>query len=162
MHKQNLSKNKIHELKKQTNCKFSDFAILSRKQRDGFNVAQILASDGIPVKYIGKSEIQNSPNAKVLFSFLRVIANPMTSMTSIVRILQEYGITEQNISKINYEAMIRAKTKTDGDYTYDVLSDLNVDGLTQTTELREIHLMIQSFYGFGKGLFPITTNLPIN
>ena len=147
-------KNKIHELKKQTDCKFSDFAILSRKQRDGFNVAQILASDGIPVKYTGKSEIQNSPNAKVLFSFLRVIANPMTSMTSIVRILQEYGITEQNISKINYEAMIRAKTKTDGDYTYDVLSDLNVDGLTQTTELREIHLMIQSFMDLARDCSP--------
>ena len=147
-------KNKIHELKKQTNCKFSDFAILSRKQLDGFNVAQILASDGIPVKYIGKSEIQNSPNAKVLFSFLRVIANPMTSMTSIVRILQEYGITEQNISKINYEAMIRAKTKTDGDYTYDVLSDLNVDGLTQTTELREIHSMIQSFMDLARDCSP--------
>ena len=121
---------------------------------DGFNVAQILASDGIPVKYTGKSEIQNSPNAKVLFSFLRVIANPMTSMTSIVRILQEYGITEQNISKINYEAMIRAKTKTDGDYTYDVLSDLNVDGLTQTTELREIHLMIQSFMDLARDCSP--------
>ena len=147
-------KNKIHELKKETDCKFSDFAILSRKQRDGFNVAQILASDGIPVKYTGKSEIQNSPNAKVLFSFLRVIANPMKSMTSIVRILQEYGIAEQNISKINYEAMIRAKTKTDGDYTYDVLSDLNVDGLTQTTELREIHLMIQSFMDLARDCSP--------
>jgi len=147
-------KNKIHELKKETDCKFSDFAILSRQQRDGFNVAQILASDGIPVKYNGKSEIQNSPNAKVLFSFLRVIANPMKSMTSIVRILQEYGITEQNISKINYEAMIRAKTKTDGDYTYDVLSDLNVDGLTQTTELREIHLMIQSFMDLARDSSP--------
>ena len=147
-------KNKIHELKKETSCNFSDFAILSRKQRDGFNVAQILASDGIPVKYTGKSEIQNSPNAKVLFSFLRVIANPMKSMTSIVRILQEYGIAEQNISKINYEAMIRAKTKTDGDYTYDVLSDLNVDGLTQTTELREIHLMIQSFMDLARDSSP--------
>jgi DNA helicase-2/ATP-dependent DNA helicase PcrA len=147
-------KNKIHELKKETSCKFSDFAILSRKQRDGFNVAQILASDGIPVKYTGKSEIQNSPNAKVLFSFLRVIANPMKSMTSIVRILQEYGIAEQNISKINYEAMIRAKTKTDGDYTYDVLSDLNVDGLTQTTELREIYSMIQSFMDLARDSSP--------
>jgi len=147
-------KNKIHELKKDTSCKFSDFAILSRKQRDGFNVAQILASDGIPVKYLGKSEIQNSPNAKVLFSFLRIIANPMKSMISIIRILQEYGITEQNISKINYEAMIRAKTKTDGDYTYDVLSDLQVDGLTQTTELREIHLMIQSFMDLARDNSP--------
>ena len=147
-------KNKIHELKKKTNCKFSDFTILSRKQLDGFNVAQILASDGIPVKYIGKSEIQNSPNARVLFSFLRVIANPMKSMISIIRILQEYGITEQNISKINYEAMIRAKTQTDGDYTYDVLSDLNVDGLTQRTELREIYLMIQSFMDLARDNSP--------
>jgi DNA helicase II / ATP-dependent DNA helicase PcrA len=147
-------KNKIHELKKETNCKFSDFAILSRKQLDGFNVAQILASDGIPVKYIGKSEIQNSPNAKVLFSFLRVIANPMKSMTSIIRILQEYGITEQNISKINYEAIIRAKTKTDGDYTYDVLSDLQVEGLTQLTELREIYQMIQSFMNLARDNSP--------
>lgn len=147
-------KNKIHELKKETNCKFSDFAILSRKQLDGFNVAQILASDGIPVKYIGKSEIQNSPNAKVLFSFLRIIANPMKSMTSIIRILQEYGITEQNISKINYEAIIRAKTKTDGDYTYDVLSDLQVEGLTQVTELREIYQMIQSFMDLARDNSP--------
>ena len=147
-------KNKIHELKKEASCKFSDFAILSRKQLDGFNVAQILASDGIPVKYIGKSEIQNSPNARVLFSFLRIIANPMKSMTSIIRILQEYGITEQNISKINYEAIIRAKTKTDGDYTYDVLSDLQVDGLTQTTELREIYLMIQSFMDLARDNSP--------
>ncbi|MCG3778997.1 MAG: hypothetical protein JW390_10006 [Nitrosopumilus sp.] len=69
----------------------------------------------------------------------------MKSMISIIRILQEYGITEQNISKINYEAMIRAKIQTDGDYMYDVLSDLKVDGLTQTTELNEIYLMIQSF-----------------
>ena len=69
-------KNKINELKKETNCKFSDFTVLSRKQLDGFNVAQILASDGIPVKYVGTSGIQNSPNARVLFSFLRIIANP--------------------------------------------------------------------------------------
>ena len=147
-------KNKINEIKKKTNCKFSDFTVLSRKQLDGFNVAQILASDGIPVKYVGTSGIQNSPNARVLFSFLRVIANPMKSMVSIVRILQEYKITEQNISKINYEASIRAKTQTDGDYAYDVLSDLKVDGLTQTTELREIYLLIQSFMDLAKDHSP--------
>jgi len=148
-------KNKINELKKKdSSCKFSDFTVLSRKQLDGFNVAQILASDGIPVKYIGKSGIQNSPNARVLFSFLRVIANPMTSMISIIRILQEYKITEQNISKINYEANIRSKIQSDGDYAYDVLSDLKVDGLTQTTELREIYLMIQSFMDLAKDNSP--------
>jgi DNA helicase-2/ATP-dependent DNA helicase PcrA len=147
-------KNKINELKRETNCKFSDFTVLSRKTIHGFNVAQILASDGIPVKYVGKSGIQNSPNARVLFSFLRVIANPMKSMVSIIRILQEYEITEQNISKINYEANIRAQTQTDGDYAYDVLSDLKVDGLTQTTELREIYLLIQSFMDLAKDHSP--------
>ncbi len=144
-------KNKINEIKKQNaNYTFSDFAILSRKQRDGLNVAQILASDGIPVKYIGKSEIHSSPNAKVLFSFLRIIANPMKSMTSITRILQEYGISEQNISKINHEATIRARSKTDGDYAFDVLSDLKVDDLTQKNELVEIFLMLKNFIDIAK------------
>jgi len=144
-------KNKIKEIKKDNpNYTFSDFAVLSRKQRDGLNVAQILASEGIPVKYIGKSEIHNSPNAKVLFSFLRIIANPMKSMTSITRILQEYGITEQNISKINHEATIRARSKTDGDYAYDVLSDLKVKDLTQQTELGEIFSLIKEFMEISK------------
>ena len=75
-------------------------------------------------------------------------------MVSIIRILQEYKITEQNISKINYEASIRAKTQTDGDYAYDVLSDLKVDGLTQTTELREIYALIQSFIDLAKDHSP--------
>ena len=51
---------------------FNDFAILSRKQRDGLNAAQILISEGIPVKYVGKSDLRSSPSAKVLFSFLRI------------------------------------------------------------------------------------------
>lgn len=151
-------KNKINEIKNQnSNCKFSDFAILSRKQKDGLNVAQILASDGIPVKYIGKSEIHNSPNAKILFSFLRIIANPMNAMTSITRILQEYGISEQNISKINHEAAIRARAKSDGDYAFDVLSDLKVNELTQKTELKEIFSMILDFIDLAKNNLPSQT-----
>ena len=144
-------KNKIQELlKTNSNYTFSDFAILSRKQKDGLNVAQILASDGIPVKYIGKSQVHSSPSAKVLFSFLRIIADPMKSMTSITRILQEYGITEQNISKINHEAIIRAREKTDGDYAFDVLSDLNVKDLTQKIELAEIFQMLSDFINLAK------------
>ncbi|NQV39917.1 MAG: ATP-dependent helicase [Nitrosopumilus sp.] len=151
-------KNKISELKKEnSDYKFSDFAILSRKQKDGLNVAQILASEGMPVKYVGKSEISNSPNAKLLFSYLRIIANPMKSMTSIMRILQEFGISEQNISKINHEATIRARTQTDGDYAFDVLSDLKLDGLTQKTELQEISSLINEFIGIAKNQKPSQT-----
>jgi len=151
-------KNKIKEIKKDNpDYTFNDFAVLSRKQRDGLNVAQILASEGIPVKYIGKSEIHNFPNAKVLFAFLRIIANPMKSMTSITRICQEYGITEQNISKINHEAIIRARSKTDGDYAFDVLSDLKVTDLTQQTELGEIFSLIKEFIDLSKNNLPSTT-----
>ena len=151
-------KKKIKEIKKDDpNCTFSDFAVLSRKQRDGLNIVQILASEGIPVKYIGKSEIHNSPNAKVLFSFLRIIANPMKSMTSITRILQEYGITEQNISKINHEATIRARSMTDGDYAYDVLSDLKVKDLTQQTELGELFYLIKELIDISKNNNPSNT-----
>lgn len=142
-------KNKIIELNKKDHS-FGDFVILSRKQRDGLNVAQILASDGIPVKYIGKSDLSTSPNAKLLFSYLRIIANPMKSMTSIMRVLQEFGISEQNISKINYESSIRARNEKDGDYSFDVLSDLKVENLTQTTELKEIHFMISDFINISK------------
>lgn len=150
-------KNKITELVKTKGHSFKDFAVISRKQADGLNVAQILASDGIPVRYIGKSEIHSSPNAKVLFSFLRIVANPMKSMTSITRILQEYAISEQNISKINLEASIRARKNNDGDYAFDVLSDCNVEGLSQIKQIKEIFSLIQNFMEFGKNHSPSQT-----
>ena len=144
-------KNKINDIrKKNPEYKFSDFAVLSRKQTDGLHVAQILASNGIPIKYIGKSEIYRSPSAKILFSFLRIIADPMTSLISITRILQDYGITEQNISRINYESMNRARGKLSGDYAYDVLSDQYVTHLTQRIELGEIFSMIKNFIDIAK------------
>jgi DNA helicase-2/ATP-dependent DNA helicase PcrA len=127
------------------------------KQKDGMNIAEILASEGIPVKYIGKSKVQGSPNAQVLFAFLRIIANPMNSMNSIIRILQEYGISEQNISKINREAGVRARGKTDGDYSFDVMSDLNVEHLTQKTQLREIFSTINDFINVAKDHLPSHT-----
>lgn len=151
-------KNKIKELlKANPSFTFSDFAILSRKQKDGLSVAQILASEGIPVKYTGSSEMQSSPSAKVLFSFLRIIADPTRSKVSITRILQEYGITEQNISKFNYEATTRARRKNNGDYAFDVLLDLEVSEITQKTQLREISKMIQDFINLAKNSLPSKT-----
>ena len=151
-------KNKIIEIMKENaDYTFSDFAILSRKQKDGLNAAQILISEGIPVRYVGKSDLRSSPSAKLLFAFLRVIANPMNSLIPINGILREYGIFEQNISKINQEAKIRARGKSEGDYGYDVLSDLKVNDLSQKTELKEIFEMIQEFTLLAKDNLPSTT-----
>ena len=151
-------KNQIVELMKSNpDYTFSDFAVLSRKQRDGLNTAQILVSEGIPVKYVGKSDLKSSPSAKVLFSWLRIIGNPANSLININGILREYGISEQNISKINREAKTRAWGKTDGDYCFDVLSDLNVPDLTQKTELKEIFQLIQKFTNIAKDNPPSVT-----
>jgi len=113
-----------------------------------------LASEGIPVKYIGKSKVHGSPSAQVLFAFLRIIANPMKSMTSIIRLLEEYDVRPQNISKINQEAGVRARGKTDGDYAFDVLSDLNVEHLTQKTQIRELFSTINDFIKLAKDHSP--------
>lgn len=151
-------KNKIGEvIQNNPSCTFRDFAILSRKQSDGFNLSQILASEGIPVKYVGTSRVQRSPSAQVLFAFLRIIADPMNSMNSIIRIMQEYGITDQNISKINRDASVRARGKTDGDYVFDVLSDLNVEHLTQKIQLQEIFSMLSDFIKTAKDNSPSQT-----
>jgi DNA helicase-2/ATP-dependent DNA helicase PcrA len=144
-------KNKIIELKETTNCNFKDFAILSRKQRDCLQVAQMLVSEGIPVKYVGKTDIHTSSRAKFVFSLLKIIADPMNSMIPITLVLQEYGITEQNISRINLESKIRAKRNLDGDYAFDVISDQKVSNLTQKDTVQEIHSMLTEFIELAKG-----------
>ena len=151
-------KNKISELMaKNPSYSFGDFAILSKRQKDGLQIAQMLVAGGVPVKYIGKSKVTASPNAQMVFAFLRIISDPMNSMLSIIRILQEYGITEQNISKINREANVRSMDRTDGDYVFDVISDLNVNHLTQKKEIRDIFLMMRDFIEMAKDSLPSQT-----
>ncbi|MDA1347192.1 MAG: ATP-dependent DNA helicase [Crenarchaeota archaeon] len=143
-------KNKIGELRKANGYKWKDFAILSRKQRDGLNVAQLLVSEGIPTRYTGKADIHTASKAKLVFSFLRIISDSMNSMVSINRVLQEYGISEINISRINLEASKRARNKDDGDHCLEVISDQDVEELTQKTEVKEVYNLIQKFIKIAK------------
>ena len=152
-------KEKILELKKNNpKYTFSDFAVLSRKQRDGLIIAQLLVSEGVPVKYVGKTDVHTSSKAKFVFSLLRIIANPANSVVDITRVLQEYGITEQNISRINLEAAKRAKYKDDGDHAFDVISDQNVPDLSQKGQVKEIHSMLSEFIVLAKNN-PVSTTL---
>ena len=134
-------KDKIIELNK-NGYTYNQIAILSRKQRDGLKIAQMLISSGIPVQYVGKTNVHSSNQAKVVFAILRIISDPMNSMISITRLLQEYGISEQNISRINQEATRRAKYVQDGDYAFDVISDQKVENLSQKEQIRDIHSML--------------------
>jgi len=139
-------KNTILSIKSQNpDYEFKDFAILTRKQKDGMMIAKLLISAGIPINYKGKSQIRSSKSARLIFSYLRIISDPMNSIISIVRILEEHGISPQNIARINQEAKKRSWGKINGDYAFEVLSDLNVQDLTQQTEIKDVYELLQSF-----------------
>ena len=133
-----------------------DIAVLSRKQIHGKDIAEGLTALGIPVNYVGKSNTYSSPSARTLFAYLRIVAEPSHTGIQITKILRDHGITEINISKINREANSRAYGKTDGDYVYEVLSDLassdpHMSDITQQDQIKELYKKIQSIIEFSNG-----------
>ena len=117
---------------------FNDFAIFTRKQEHGMQISQKLLARGIPIKYVGNAKIRGSAGAQVALAFLKIISDPTNSMIPLVRILQYYGISEQNIARISNEAVGRARKNKENDEMFNVLQDLSVENLTQQTELKEI------------------------
>ena len=150
-------KREIQELIKSNKGKvsFRDFAVLSRKQRTGLKVVELLTAAGIPANYVGKSRIFESPSARTLLAFLRIIADPVYSTLYITKLLHDYGISELNISKINKEASFRARDKNDGDYAFEVISDLKLSypklsAITQKTQIKEVSDMLKEFIQIAK------------
>jgi DNA helicase II / ATP-dependent DNA helicase PcrA len=133
---------------------FNDFAIFSRKQQHGMKIAERLVSEGVPVKYVGNAKIKTSSGAQVVLALLRTISNPTNSMVPIVRILQEYGISEDNISRISREAIGRARENGENDGMFSVLQDLQVKNLSQQKELNEICNMINQLIKDSHGSLP--------
>ncbi len=152
-------KDKILELKKKKKkLNYSDFAVLSRKQLDGMLIADMLTSTGIPVNYVGKSNIFNSPGARSLMSYLYVVADPENAGIYINKILEDYDVPISDIKAINEEAKKRAWSKP-GDCVFDVIADLKVlryfkdkKGKLQTmpvklsnsTQIRSIYAMLRN------------------
>ena len=133
-----------------------DIAVLSRMQIHGKEIAEGLTALGIPVNYVGKSNIYSSPSARILFAYLRIVIEPSHSGIQITKILRDHGITEINISKINREANYRSRKKTDGDYVLDVLSDLrssdpHMSEITQQDPITELYKKIKSMIEFSNG-----------
>jgi len=127
-----------NQMNQNPSYKFKDFAIFTRKQEQGMQISQRLLARGVPIKYVGNAKIRGSTGAQVALAFLKIISDPTNSMISIVRILQYYGISEQNVARISKEAVGRAREKKENDEMFNVLQDLNVTNLTQQTELKEI------------------------
>lgn len=131
--------NQIKEiLNSNSEYSFKDFAVLSRKRADGKKFAQSLNAFNIPANYVGDTKIFTSATGKNMLSYLKIMANPTTSGMHIYRVLRLHGISEQNISKIMYQASRKArKSDTDNDFVYDSLCD-DISEITQKPELREL------------------------
>lgn len=143
-----------NQMKQNPSYKFGDFAIFTRKQIHGMQIAQKLLAQGIPISYLGNAKIKNSSGAQVVLAFLKIISDPTNSMISIIRIFQYYGISERNIARISKEAVGRARENKESDEMYNVLQDLNVPNLTQTTELKEIVNTINDLIETSPGNLP--------
>ena len=158
-------KNKIIELKKKNSkLKFGDFAVLARKQVDGLLTASMLTASGIPVRYVGKSNIFNSPGARSLISYLSIIANPAKAGKYINRILEDHGVPDNDIAVINTEAKKRAWGK-EWDCVMDVISDLKLSKIKVQTysgtklvqpkvaeknQIRSVYKMLDELIEFAK------------
>ena len=127
-------KSKILELKKKNpKLKFSDFAVLSRTQRGGLPVANLLTSAAIPVNYVGKSNIFASPSARSLISYLSIISEPQNSGKYINQILENHGVSGNDIAIINHEAKRRAWWATNNDCVLEVITDLKLQKVRKDT-----------------------------
>ncbi len=143
-----------NQMNQNPSYKFKDLAIFTRKQEQGMQIAQKLLARGIPIKYVGNAKIKSSSGAQVTLAFLKIISDPTNSMISIVRILQYYGISEQNIARISKEAVGRARKNKENDEMFNVLQDLDVENLTHETELKEINNTINDLIKTSHGNLP--------
>lgn len=127
---------------------YRDFAVLSRRRLDGKKFAQTLNAYGIPATFVGEANIFNSSTGRDLIGYLDIANDPTKSGIAIFRLLKNNGISEQNIARINQEARNRKwKSKTDSDFVYDVLMDLNIPELDQLDELFDISSLLQKLTG---------------
>ena len=124
---------------------YKDFTVLSRRRADGKKFAQSLNAYGIPATFVGEANIFNSATGRDLLAYLDVANSPTKAGLAIARILKNHGISDQNIARINHEARTRKRaSKTDSDFVFDVLTDLDISELDQLDELFDISKQFQT------------------
>jgi ATP-dependent DNA helicase UvrD/PcrA len=118
---------------------YQDFVILSRRKMEGKKFAKALKSHGLPVTFIGESNIFSAPVIRDMMAYLLIANSPTTSGIEITRLMKNHGITEQNIAFINHTAKRNAyDDPTDIDFVFETMK--NCDGLqiTQKDEVKEL------------------------
>ncbi|HJW20541.1 MAG TPA: ATP-dependent DNA helicase, partial [Candidatus Nitrosotalea sp.] len=123
---------------------YRDCTILSRKRADGRKFALALNAYGIPATFVGEANIFNSSTGRDLLAYLDIANNPTLAGLAINRVLKNSGVSETNIQRINQEAKKRRNnSKTNSDFVFDVLTDLNIPEIDQLDELFDISKQLQ-------------------
>lgn len=124
---------------------YRDFVILSRRKSEGKKFSKALKAHGLPTTFIGESNIFASPIIRDMMAFLRIANKPTTSGIEITRLMKNHGISEANISRVNFAAMKKARADpTDMDFVFDTLKDCEDLGITQKDEVKELASQIQN------------------
>lgn len=118
---------------------YKDFVILSRTKNGGKKFAKSLKAHGLPARFVGESNIFVSSIVKDLMAYFKIANSPTTSGIEIFRLMQEHGVAEQNIAKINYTARQDAKNDdTDNDHVFETLKNCDNLGITQKDEIIDL------------------------
>jgi len=118
---------------------YRDVAILARSRVSGKKFANSLKALGIPVNYLGSTDTFAAPVVRDLMANLKIGQNPTTTGVEMTRLMKNHGITEQNISRINYAAKKKAyDDPSDVDYVLETMQKCDQLDITQKDEVKEL------------------------
>ena len=109
---------KIEELRKKNNYKYSDFAVLYRMNTQSRAIEEILRREALPYKIVGGLKFYERKEIKDIISYLRLVQNPSDNL-SLNRIINE---PKRGIGKTSLEAVEQTAEQT-GTSMYEVIKN---------------------------------------
>lgn len=121
-------------------ARYREFAVLARTRKGGEAVARMLRKRGYPVNFVG-AEISGAPVINTLLAYLNTIKSPARPGQSVTRMMQDRGIGELDIARINYHARHNGKSSTDG--ILEVLGHVDeYEDIIQKMEIKEFAALL--------------------
>ena len=115
---------KIEELRKKNNYKYSDFAVLYRMNTQSRAIEEILRREALPYKIVGGLKFYERKEIKDIIAYLRLIQNTSDNI-SLSRIINE---PKRGIGKTSLENVEALSTQT-GVSMYDIIKKADEYGL---------------------------------
>ena len=132
---------KIEELRKKNNYKYSDFAVLYRMNTQSRAIEEILRREALPYKIVGGLKFYERKEIKDIISYLRLVQNPSDNL-SLNRIINE---PKRGIGKTSLEAVEQTAEQT-GTSMYEVIKNAQSYGLNRVyTNSREFINCMEEF-----------------